>query len=477
MGRLVLAVGLAVVGEAARGDELDRAGGGARTVGAGGVGLLDGGPMASLGNPALVVTHPASSEVTVELTWANARIALDPRPAGVDVPDSVGFVEPVGGWPEGRPRPLPTSKIAPRRDTTGLEPSHGLLVGTTVRPWEGRLGLGLMMAAPLGAIQAQRSYFADEREQAFSNRLAWMNLGGADRRLSVQGVAALQATDWLAVGAGIWLEQTVVTTARVYLSDVLDGQSAATNIETAVEGTLVPSVGVALGPWAGLRVAASWQGARETRIDTVSVVRTPVELDEGGEAVSTRDTFVMGHVPPRIEVGAAWTAPDETWAVGATGLWRGWSAWRTPHDEEVAGGLSDTVSLRAGGWWRPDGAWTLRAGAGWEPTPVPEQSGRTNLVDNTRLTASLGAGWRTDTIIGELSVDLAARLTHLVSRRHVKRADARDPVFDEVPDAVDPETGELAPETLGLQTNNPGFPGYRSEGWVGAFTLSILLRR
>ena len=49
--------------------------------------------------------------------------------------------------------------------------------------------------------------------------------------------------------------------------------------------------------------------------------------------------------------------------------------------------------------------------------------------------------------------------------------------MDEVPDdAVDGQLGDPIAGRDGLQTNNPGFPGFGSEGWLlgGALNLSIL---
>ena len=43
------------------------------------------------------------------------------------------------------------------------------------------------------------------------------------------------------------------------------------------------------------------------------------------------------------------------------------------------------------------------------------------------------------------------------------------PIVDELPNSVSIKTGELIPESEGLQTNNPGFPGFSSHGF-GLFT-------
>jgi hypothetical protein len=47
-------------------------------------------------------------------------------------------------------------------------------------------------------------------------------------------------------------------------------------------------------------------------------------------------------------------------------------------------------------------------------------------------------------------------------------------ICDEVPDAaINPQTGLAYPEAQGLQTGNPGFPGYVSGGWIGALGMEV----
>ena len=71
---------------------------------------------------------------------------------------------------------------------------------------------------------------------------------------------------------------------------------------------------------------------------------------------------------------------------------------------------------------------------------------------------------------------LIACAAGLIGRTHTKRADVADPVVDELPDAVDVVSGAPIPESRGLQTNNPGFPGWASEGWLWAGMLSVSMQ-
>ena len=109
------------------------------------------------------------------------------------------------------------------------------------------------------------------------------------------------------------------------------------------------------------------------------------------------------------------------------------------------------------------------------PSPVPDQVGRSNYVDNDRVGAAIGA-----------DIDIAVGSTHLrpglqlfgsrLVRRHVTKDDAR--LVDELPDgSVTGSTHDPVPGAQGLQTNNPGWPGFASAGWLwgGAFTLAVPL--
>ena len=64
--------------------------------------------------------------------------------------------------------------------------------------------------------------------------------------------------------------------------------------------------------------------------------------------------------------------------------------------------------------------------------------------------------------------------------RLIDRANIKDDALlvDEVPDgSVFSTTGKNVPGSAGLQTNNPGWPGFSSAGWVwgGGITVEVPL--
>jgi hypothetical protein len=66
----------------------------------------------------------------------------------------------------------------------------------------------------------------------------------------------------------------------------------------------------------------------------------------------------------------------------------------------------------------------------------------------------------------------------LIPRSVEKSPTAPHPVIDEVDDrAVDVASGDPLPGANGLQTNNPGYPGFSSSGWLLGGGLALRLPR
>jgi hypothetical protein len=107
------------------------------------------------------------------------------------------------------------------------------------------------------------------------------------------------------------------------------------------------------------------------------------------------------------------------------------------------------------------------------PSPVPTQVARSNYVDNDRFGVGIG---------GDILLELLKLRPgfQLFADRFIPRSNEKDPsrLVDEVPDgSTVSATGASVAGSQGLQTNNPGYPGFSSAGWLwgGAITLSMPL--
>ena len=185
--------------------------------------------------------------------------------------------------------------------------------------------------------------------------------------------------------------------------------------------------------------------------------------------------YFLSHEPLRAASGKWTIGLKDSDAIDVYGdvTWSQWSAYtdrvgNTPNDWE------DVVAGRLGFRWQV-GAQRFALGMAYTPSPVPEQAGRTNYVDNSRLGSQIGWKWTHKTQAGLLGFGIGVQAQHLLSRSHWKNPQDPNPVVDEFPDAVDLRTGEPLVESAGLQTNNPGFPGFEHGGWIigGGVTVSL----
>jgi hypothetical protein len=120
------------------------------------------------------------------------------------------------------------------------------------------------------------------------------------------------------------------------------------------------------------------------------------------------------------------------------------------------------------------------------PSPVPDQTGRSNYVDNDRLGFSGGtnielplAGTR-----ARLRIGVQAQM-HLLLQRSQTKLDPTSERFagenypslvaDEWRDGATNSRGDVIAAADGLQTNNPGWPGFGSHGTVWGAGLNLAL--
>jgi hypothetical protein len=111
----------------------------------------------------------------------------------------------------------------------------------------------------------------------------------------------------------------------------------------------------------------------------------------------------------------------------------------------------------------------------YAPSPVPLQVGRSNYVDSDRFGVATGASL--DFTVGGVHLRPGIQLVgYRIAYRYQKKDDSR--LVDELPDGSRfGSTGDPVPGARGLQTNNPGWPGFTSEGWVygGSLVLDVLM--
>lgn len=434
------------------------------------------GPELAYANPALLPWATPGFDLGFVVLASDLRVDLAARPDGVDVPASIYDLRELladGTTRRLEPRPLPTDALrAPRGDTRERDTLGYLSLGFVQPLVPERLTFALSAFIPTAGLQSQRPFYADEREQYFSNRLHFELYGDRLRTQSFAFALGGRPVDWLSLGAGVTLTTRSTAETDVYIGDSAYQETALVNSRVTVSAGLVPHFAVVAQPVDALRLGLTLHLPSANPVDGQSDVQFwTYPYPEGESSVTQRFAFSHGSLPLRAAFAAAWAPPASSrdalgYRLAATARWTRWSAYEDRHAESPAG-FADALDLSASGElsWR-DHRFAL--GLTWAPSPVPDQDGRTNYVDNDRLGASLG--WSADVPLGDatLRIGLALQLHRLLPRSVLKDAAAADPVRDELPSAIDIRTGDPAPEADGLQTNNPGYPGFASSGWLFA---------
>jgi hypothetical protein len=434
------------------------------------------GPEAAYFNPALLLDALPGERLAFVGLGQALDVTLLARPAGADVTARIYDARrklPDGSTARLDHRPLPTSMLEPRGFASPEMLTGAATFGLVRHAWQGRLAFGVHALLPLGAFQRQQQSFADEREQYFGNRLRFELL---DDRLGSTAMAA--GVGWrpltsLALGAGVSMANVSQATSTLYVPDASDQSHSIVNTGVEVQTSWVPHLGLTWDALRWLRLVGTVHFAYESTIEAETDLKFwDYDYPPGQDSIAQRFASTWGYEPLRAAAGAVVRPEGAQWSAGGQVLWAQWSAYRDRHDEVPVDAWSDTLAVAvAGDWHTPQ----RRLGLDllWTPSPVPPQQGRTNYVDGDR--AGVAASWEERvTFLGQRwGLGLGVGVQRVLPRSERKSAAAADPVFDEFPDSVDLATGQPIADAVGFQSNNPGYPGYDSQGWLFTFGTSI----
>lgn len=437
------------------------------------------GPESAYFNPSLLPLTAESFDVSFFVLGDDTTVSVDPRPAGSDVSESIydaWLGDGNGGVSPLEQSPLATRDLSPRqagRSDGGNRTYLG--VGMSKRLVEDKVVFGLLLVVPTGKLQGQQAFYNDEREQYFSNSLRLELYEDRLDLITLAFAAGGKLSDTISVGVGFTAGIQTAATTPVFVPDGSDLGTVFLDSDLAVDFKLSPHFGVSAQPHRLVRVAATLHTPNQVEISGENQVRVSNGITQLQEF-----NFTHGYEPLSLNLATAVDVYDcpadrRTVTAVATGTYRTWSNYRDRHGEAPLDPWDDVLSVAVGGRYTKDDS-VAYLDAAFVPTPVPAQRGRTNYVDNHR--ASVTAGVRTVTTILGVAVKGGFQLQahSLLPRSVTKSSDAANPVVDEFPDnSVDPTVDPRAflPAAEGLQTNNPGFPGFSSSGWIIGAGLTL----
>jgi long-chain fatty acid transport protein len=300
--------------------------------------------------------------------------------------------------------------------------------------------------------------------------------------ISFAFAAGVRLTDSLSLGMGATLGLYAFAGAPVYVASASRLTDLDVNIDAKAKVSLTPHLGVAWNPGQRWHLTGTVHAPQNMEI----VSGFKFLLATGVEQSSTI-AFTYFFQPWQASAGLGYdfyVHGDETWGVSAMAHYQRWSKYIDRQSMRPDGAYTwmDTVSTAVGARMKNEKV-SAALDLQYKPTPVPAQTGRTNYVDNDRLGASFSMEYGFK--IANIDMRLGAQLQlYRLLEQHVKKivpkvsADGinRTPqlVIDEVPDDSVVGKNPLAGRE-GLQTNNPGWPGYSTLGWAssGGLYLSV----
>ena len=449
-------------------------------------------------NPALLTEAEENFLLSFALISEQVGVTLDGRRGG-DVPLAVGGRDVV--TPNGTPLPnevVPTqwlSQGCPAGTKSGQCPAPGfparprqaagssgktrtyLTLGFVKHLVKDRLTIGLYGMLPLSSFTTAQAFYPDSREALFTNSLHPEMYGDRLTSISLVFGAGFKVLPNLSLGAGLSLGLTNTAASATYVRNATDYSTLLLDNSVTTQVNLSPEFGVRYAPTKWLKIGGAVHAPESFNVDTT----IDATLPSGTESKGTVSN-VFDWMPWMVDVGAeadVLTTTHSKLSVDASIKYAFWSSYEDRQDQSPSMygpnlGFHDTLSGTVGTRFQRGPARGF-IDLSYTPSPVPEQIGESNYVDNDKVGLMTGA----DVMLKLGPTRLRPGVQLFVNRliyRHNTKDDAL--MTDQVPDdAIYGSTHDPVLGAKGLQTNNPGWPGFSSQGWIwgGAITLEVPL--
>jgi hypothetical protein len=276
-------------------------------------------------------------------------------------------------------------------------------------------------------------------------------------RVSALAAVAVDVFDQLKLGGGVNLTPSLTTPTTVTF---VPGRT--TSIQNDVEISLDRDMPLAASPFLGVRAqplsflglslvfrgaSVSHSSGNQTTTAGPIVAKSPVE-------------YLIFWDPAQLVFGAN-VGPWKGVSLSVDATYSDWSAFENGFDQALTTPFSNTLSVMGGLEWTTLPWLTLRGGGGYEPSPIPAQTGDTNYLGAGTVVLALGAG-----------LDLR-RLCHapLLVDFHVRgRFGAEQSAAKNAASLSDAD-----PNTPGQQIDNLGYPGFQSRSSLYQAGLTLTL--
>ena len=256
-----------------------------------------------------------------------------------------------------------------------------------------RLWLGLATGTPFG--------LSTKPDQDFTGRA--YNHSTKVTSFEIAPSLGWRLNDWLSVGGGV---RAVYFKARYTTAFPFPGRSIAGDPVIGLDGDswgVGYSLGATVTPLPGTEIGIGFRSAVKQRLDGNFFGGRQIVALNPAAVLADGPFKANAMLPEMLTLGVRQKVTDGLTLSGGI-EWTNWSRLRYPRVESGTTGLNvlrptlpldykDGWFFSVGGEYRIDPAWTVRAGLGYEISPVKDISRSIRLPDNDRVWTSLGASY------------------------------------------------------------------------------------
>ncbi len=306
--------------------------------------------------------------------------------------------------------PDATSSPVYRGTTSGDFGQDGLIMSSyTSYQWNDQVWLGLALNTPFGlSTKPDRTWPG----RAYNNSTKVSSF-------DIQPTIAWKVNDWLSLGAGV---QAMYFHARYTSAFPFPGRPIANDPVLGLDGDswgVGYTLGATVTPFDGTQIGLGFRSAVKQVLEgefTGGSSLAPLGgLTAAAGRLSDGPFKATAVLPELVTLGITQKVTDQL-TLSAGVEWTQWSRLGFPRIRSTnTGGLNvlqpdlpldfkDGWFFSAGGEYRIDRAWTVRAGLAYEVSPIKDTSRALRLPDNDRIWTSLGVSY---TWNDKLSLDLS----------------------------------------------------------------------
>jgi hypothetical protein len=450
--------------------------------------IISTGAEAAYFNPAYIVMQEDSFKLGFGMMVQSKTINHFDRPTGYDVSEEIYSASSSEISGNGKYVPLATSDLINKRGSADYDTFDGIItvgaVKSIIKNW---LGAGVYALIPVAGIQTQEPFFNDEREQYFSNSLHFELYGDRLKQFSMAFALGGKVGDFLKLGAGLSVSTYTVTQNRVFVPDGTDPKTQIINSKMKVGSSVSPYFSFVANPFLGFNLTGTFHFPRNTGVVELNNEMQVWNWDYGDDSkkyLAASSTMTAGYQPIKFSIGMFYDFVVAGYTISpmAAFEWSRWSTYVNRHGERPLDKWNDVFS-GMGGLHIKHRQRKAAIDLAYIPSPVPSQDGRENYVDNDRLGFSVGYTeyfhFESFSIGGGINSSVQWLLARTEMKADQKERPEKDGgLVDEFPDETPyyglPEGADAYDNAKkDLQTNNPGFPGWESSGFVMGIGINV----